>query len=76
MGAHNIHTELSLVLQGFTSVQLNVENGHFSAFPLARFPLQLRVNVLNQLLQQKKLVLFTKADGSTVFKQAQASDAK
>jgi hypothetical protein len=65
-----------VVLQGFTSVQLNVESGHFSAFPLARFPLQLRVNVLNQLLQQKKLVLFTKADGSTVFKQAQASDAK
>lgn len=47
-----------------------------AAFPLAQYPLQFRVTSLNQLLAQAKIVLFTKPDGSTVFKAAQASDAK
>lgn len=63
-------------LQGFTSSHLNVETGHFAALPLAQYSLQVRVEVLNGLLQKQKVTLFTKADGSAVFKQAQASDAK
>jgi hypothetical protein len=38
--------------------------------------LKTRVDVLNQLLARQKVTLFTTKEGATVFKQAQASDAK
>jgi hypothetical protein len=62
--------------QGFATSHLAAETGPFAAFSLAQYPLQARVDVLNTMLAHKKLVVFTKKDGSTLFKLAAASDAK
>lgn len=62
--------------QGFTQVHLETESGHFAGMSLQQYPMSLRISVVNTLLAQKKLNMFTKADRTMVFKLAQAADAK
>lgn len=64
------------VRQGFETTHLNAETGPFAGLTLQQYPMQSRVDVLNALLGSKKISVFTKADGTIVFKQTQASEAK
>jgi len=64
------------VRQGFETTHLNAETGPFAGLTLQLYPMQFRVDVLNALLASKKVSVFTKADGTPVFKQTQASEAK